>query len=162
MLYSDQLSGTLISQNMIHSALNVSQIHHRYDIYVYLLQINFYHRDLPNMQNIHGRWWWRTPCCDNTASTLFDSFVSVKCGALQGCVLSPFLYTLYINDCIGLSPSTKYLKYPDGTAILALLKGNKSIMDYHTTVTHLTVRITTWILMPARQKSWQFPFTPAP
>lgn len=33
----------------------------------------------------------------------------------QGCVLSPFLYTLYTNDCISSSSITTYFKYSDDT-----------------------------------------------
>lgn len=52
--------------------------------------------------------------------------------------MSPFLYTLYTNDCLSISPTTSYLKYSDDTAILALLSDNQSTLDYHNTVTHFT------------------------
>lgn len=64
--------------------------------------------------------------------------LTINTGAPQGCELSPFLYTLCTNDSISPSPSTKYLKYSDHTAILALLKDNNSVMDYLTTVKHFT------------------------
>lgn len=59
-------------------------------------------------------------------------------GAPQGCVLSPFLYTLYTNDCISPSTITTYYKYSDDTAILALLNDYTSIAAYHDTISHFT------------------------
>ena len=42
-------------------------------------------------------------------------------GAPQGCVLSPFLYTLYTNDCHNVDSSTQFVRFSDDTAMLALL-----------------------------------------
>ena len=64
--------------------------------------------------------------------------LTTNTGAPQGCVLSPFLYTLYTNDCTSPSPNTIYLKYSDDTAILGLLTDNTSALDYHNTVAHFT------------------------
>ena len=64
--------------------------------------------------------------------------LTTNTGAPQGCVLSPFLYTLYTNDCTSPSHTTTYLKYSDDTAILALLSDNNSVSDYHNTVTHFS------------------------
>ncbi|XP_059213666.1 scavenger receptor cysteine-rich type 1 protein M130-like [Centropristis striata] len=58
--------------------------------------------------------------------------LTINTGAPQGCVLSPFLFTFYTNDCTSRSPITTYLKYSDDTAILAFLT------DYHSTTTHFT------------------------
>ena len=69
----------------------------------------------------------------------FSSTVITNTGAPQGCVLSPFLYTLYTNDCISPSPTNiTYFKYSDDTAILALLHDNNSITDYQNTISHFT------------------------
>ncbi|KAK7880799.1 hypothetical protein WMY93_032562 [Mugilogobius chulae] len=65
-----------------------------------------------------------------------SSTMITNTGAPQGCVLSPFLYTLYTNDCISPSSVTTYFKYSDDTAILALLTDNNSIISYHSSVTH--------------------------
>jgi len=37
--------------------------------------------------------------------------ITVNTGAPQGCVFSPFLYTLYTDDCRSPSDITKYFKY---------------------------------------------------
>ena len=70
--------------------------------------------------------------------TSFSSTAITNTGAPQGCVLSPFLYTLYTNDCISPSPNITYFKYSDDTAILGLLNDNNSIMDYQNTISHFT------------------------
>ncbi len=65
-------------------------------------------------------------------------FIIINTGAPQGCVLSPFLYTLYTNDCLSPSPVTKYFKYSDDTAILALLSDQDSVTAYKHSVAHFS------------------------
>lgn len=62
--------------------------------------------------------------------TVTSQTIITDTGAPQGCVLSPFLYTLYTNDCDSPSPITTYYKYSDDTAILVLLSNNNSITAY--------------------------------
>lgn len=45
-------------------------------------------------------------------------------GAPQGCVLSPFLYSLYTNDCTSNNGSIKLIKFADDTTLVGLIKGN--------------------------------------
>ena len=61
-------------------------------------------------------------------------------GAPQGCVLSPFLYTLYTNDCRSVDPSTQYVRFSDDTAMLALLSDFVSYQSYVSSV----VRFSSW------------------
>ena len=61
-------------------------------------------------------------------------------GAPQGCVLSPFLYTLYTNDCRSVDPSTQYVRFSDDTAMLALLSDFASYQSYVSSV----VRFSSW------------------
>ncbi len=53
--------------------------------------------------------------------SITSTTIIVNTGAPQGCIPSPFLYTLYTNDCLSPSLITRYFKYSDDTAILALL-----------------------------------------
>ncbi|KAI4878032.1 hypothetical protein NFI96_008451 [Prochilodus magdalenae] len=48
----------------------------------------------------------------------------VKTGAPQGCVLSPFLYSLYTYDCVATSSSTTIVKFADDTVVLGLISNN--------------------------------------
>ncbi|KAK3510338.1 hypothetical protein QTP70_002816 [Hemibagrus guttatus] len=77
------------------------------------------------------------PQAVSIGSVTSDTIIT-NTGAPQGCVLSPFLYTLYTNDCISLSPFTTYYKYSDDTAILALLNDHTTIAAYHDTISHFT------------------------
>lgn len=70
--------------------------------------------------------------------TITSPTIITNTGAPQGCCLSPFLYTLYTNDCTSPSPITTYFKYSDDTAILALLSNTDSITAYQQSITHFT------------------------
>lgn len=59
-------------------------------------------------------------------------------GAPQGCVLSPFLFPLYTNECTSPSPVTTYIKYSDDTVVLGLLNNKNSVLSYQDSISHLT------------------------
>lgn len=47
----------------------------------------------------------------------------VSTGSLQGCCLSPKLFTLYTSDCILTTINIVIIKYADDTVILGLIQG---------------------------------------
>ena len=51
-------------------------------------------------------------------------------GTPQGCVLNPFLYTLYTNDCRSVDSSTQFVRFSDDTAMLALLNDFASYLSW--------------------------------
>jgi len=62
--------------------------------------------------------------------TVTSSTIITNTGAPQGCVLSPFLYTLYSNDCISSSSITTFYKYSDDTAIPVTSNTSDSPSEY--------------------------------
>jgi hypothetical protein len=51
---------------------------------------------------------------NNTSATLI-----LNTGALQGCVLSPLLYSLFTHDCVALHDSNT--KFADDTTVVGLI-----------------------------------------
>lgn len=52
---------------------------------------------------------------------------TLSTGSPQGCVLSPFLYTLYTHDCTALHDSNILIKFADDTVVVGLIsKGDES------------------------------------
>ena len=72
----------------------------------------------------------------DTKSTVLVS----NTGAPQGCVVSPFLYTSYTNDCRSIDPSTMFVRFSDDTAMLALLNDFASYQSYISSV----LRFSSW------------------
>lgn len=53
----------------------------------------------------------------------FSDLQHTSTGSPQGCVLSPLLFILYIDDCRSTQPQCHLVKYADDTVLLSLLSG---------------------------------------
>ncbi len=53
---------------------------------------------------------------------LSSSTRTISTGAPKGCVLSPLLFSLYMNDCTSKDPSVKLLKFADDTTLIGLIQ----------------------------------------
>ncbi len=63
---------------------------------------------------------------------------TISTGAPQSCVLSPLLFSLYMNDCTSKYPSIKLLKFADNSTLISLIQdGDESA--YRQEVKELTV-----------------------
>ncbi|MCJ8732086.1 hypothetical protein PDJAM_G00206930 [Pangasius djambal] len=62
--------------------------------------------------------------------------ITVNTGAPQGCVLSPFLYSLFTHDCKPVYGSNSIIKFADDTTVIGLISDNKE-SDYRAEVEHL-------------------------
>ena len=60
----------------------------------------------------------------------------INTGAPQGCVLSPYLFSLYTNDCLSSHSSIKLVKFADDTTVLGLIK-DADETEYRDTVSQL-------------------------
>lgn len=79
-------------------------------------------------------------------------------GAPQGCVLSPFLYTLYTNDCISPSTITTYYKYSDDTKKKSWLSSTITLALLLTTTRYHTLHTGAQTIFSIstlrKQKNW--------
>ncbi|MCI4389835.1 hypothetical protein PGIGA_G00103570 [Pangasianodon gigas] len=62
--------------------------------------------------------------------------ITVNTGTPQGCVLSPFLYSLFTHDCKPVYGSNSIIKFADDTTVIGLISDNDE-SDYRAEVEHL-------------------------
>jgi hypothetical protein len=61
---------------------------------------------------------------------ILSPVIATNTGAPQGCVLSPFLYIIYTNDCRSDKPSCPCIKFADDSALLGLVSDDESLQAY--------------------------------
>ena len=64
-------------------------------------------------------------------SRIFSDAIILNSGAPQGCILSPILFSLYINDIQIHDAILSLIKYADDLALVARLKDETSLANYH-------------------------------
>lgn len=81
--------------------------------------------------------------------------LTTNTGAPQGCMLSPFLYTLYTNDCTtSFSPTIRFLKYADNTVLLGLLTDNHSLQEYHDSMVQFRCKQNHHLNLNLKKNEW--------
>ena len=58
-------------------------------------------------------------------------------GAPQGCVSSPFIFTLYTNDCVPSLPINTLVKFSDDSALVCLITISCDVKQYFSEITNL-------------------------
>ncbi|XP_030620975.1 signal-regulatory protein beta-2-like [Chanos chanos] len=102
----------------------IKKLHH-FNIFPFLIHwVHCFLRDRPQTVRV---------------GTVTSSSTITNTGSPQGCVLSPFLFIPYTNDCVSPSSITTYFKYSDDTAILALLRPKQSFCHYQDSISHTMV-----------------------
>jgi len=65
--------------------------------------------------------------------------LTLNTGSLQGCVLSPILYSLYLHDCVARSSSITIVKFVFDTVVVGLISGNNE-KAYQEEVANLSLK----------------------
>lgn len=81
-------------------------------------------------------------------------------GAPQGCVSSPFLFSLYTNECVSSQDDTYFIKFSDDTAILSLLNKTTNPLQYFSDVDRFVSWCDTNSLVLNERKTVEMIFDP--
>ena len=71
-------------------------------------------------------------------NTIVRSKLTLKTGALQGCVLSPLLFSQFTHDCVAKHDSKTIIKFADDTMVAGLIS-NDNETAYKEEVSDLAV-----------------------
>ncbi len=87
--------------------------------------------------------WYHSFQYDRPQQVRFNSALSdiAVCwtGVPQGCVSSPFLFTVYTNDCVSVEPNQYIVTFSDDTVLLSLLTENSNLNTHYAAVENLVV-----------------------
>ncbi|KAK3555163.1 hypothetical protein QTP86_010050 [Hemibagrus guttatus] len=70
------------------------------------------------------------------SSHIYSTTITLKTGIPQGCVLSPFLYSIFTHDCRPVYGSNSIIKFADDTTVIGLFSHNDETA-YRAEVQHL-------------------------
>ena len=78
---------------------------------------------------------------NSSVPKVLSDAIILNSGAPQGCILSPVLFSLYINDIQVNDAFLSLIKYADDLALIARLKDEFSLTLYHTCIQKLCISL---------------------
>ncbi|KAK3508864.1 hypothetical protein QTP70_010719 [Hemibagrus guttatus] len=75
------------------------------------------------------------PQCCTLSGHICSTTITLNTGVPQGCVLSPFLYSLFTHDCRPVYGSNSIIKFADDTTVIGLISDDETA--YRAEVQHL-------------------------
>ncbi|KAI5619532.1 gastrula zinc finger protein XlCGF28.1-like [Silurus asotus] len=70
------------------------------------------------------------------SGSIYSNTITLNTGVPQGCVLSPFLYSLFTSDCRPVNGSNSIIKFADDTTVIGLITNNDKTA-YREEIQHL-------------------------
>ncbi|KAK2905566.1 hypothetical protein Q8A73_009509 [Channa argus] len=70
------------------------------------------------------------------SGSICSNTTAINTGVPQGCVLSPFLFSLFTSDCKSVNTSNTIIKFPDDTTVICLISNNDETA-YREEIQHL-------------------------